>query len=47
MKHKLRFGRWSRLLLRTLAAPWRLRGTPLYPYGVPLPGQETASELVI
>ena len=33
MKRKLRFGRWSRPLLRTLAAGRRLRGTPLDPFG--------------
>ena len=33
MKRKLRFGRWSRPLLRALAAGRRLRGTPLDPFG--------------
>ncbi len=33
MKRKLRFGRWSRPLLRALAAARRLRGTALDPFG--------------
>ena len=33
MKRKLRFGRWSRPLLRALAAGRRLRGTALDPFG--------------
>ena len=33
MKRKLRFRRWSRPLLRALAAARRLRGTALDPFG--------------
>ena len=33
MKRKLRFGRWSRPMLRALAAGRRLRGTALDPFG--------------
>jgi indolepyruvate ferredoxin oxidoreductase len=33
VRRKLRFGSWSRPVLRLLRAGWRLRGTPLDPFG--------------
>jgi indolepyruvate ferredoxin oxidoreductase len=33
LSHKIRLGRWSLPLLHALRAGWRLRGTPLDPFG--------------